>query len=110
MTDVASLPSAKTPRRDAVIAALRALQPELKARGVEHLYLFGSVARDEAKPGSDVDLFFDDAPERLLGLLKFIQVKHFLEDRTGYSVDFGPRDSLHRICRASIEKSALRVF
>lgn len=110
MSAPAPISNQNAPRRDAVIAALRALAPELKARGVEHLYLFGSVARDEAKPGSDVDLFFEDSPARMLGLLDMIGVKHFLEDETAYEIDLGSRESLPRLRRAVIENSALRVF
>src|SRR4051812_655609 len=42
-----------------VIARLRAHEAELHRAGVARLYLFGSVARQEARPDSDVDLFFD---------------------------------------------------
>jgi uncharacterized protein len=46
-------------KRRAVIAKLKPHEAELKRLGVEHLYLFGSTARDEARDDSDVDLFFD---------------------------------------------------
>lgn len=49
-------------RRDDALAKLRNLEPYLRARGLAHVYLFGSVARDEAGPGSDVDVAFDIAP------------------------------------------------
>lgn len=42
-----------------VIARLREHEAELKQRGVQHLYLFGSTAREKARENSDVDLFFD---------------------------------------------------
>ncbi len=42
--------------RDTVIARLRAHEQELKSAGVLSLRLFGSVARDEVGPDSDVDL------------------------------------------------------
>ena len=45
--------------RDATIARLKAHEAELKLLGVEHLYLFGSTARGEAREDSDVYLFFD---------------------------------------------------
>ena len=45
--------------RDQAIARLREHEAELKKLGVESLYLFGSTARDEAGPDSDIDLFFD---------------------------------------------------
>ena len=45
-------------RTDA-IERLRTHRPELRRLGVDRLYLFGSVARDEARDDSDVDLFFE---------------------------------------------------
>jgi uncharacterized protein len=54
-------------RREDVIARLKEHEAELRRLGVEHLYLFGSTARDEAGDDSDVDLFFDH-PEGSLGL------------------------------------------
>ena len=46
-------------RRNQVVALLKAHEGELCARGVQGLFLFGSVGRGEARAGSDVDLFFD---------------------------------------------------
>jgi predicted nucleotidyltransferase len=43
--------------RERVIGALRAHEAELHRFGVAHLYLFGSLARQQARPDSDVDLF-----------------------------------------------------
>ncbi len=42
--------------RDAVIATLRAHEPELKAAGVASLAVFGSVARGDERDDSDVDV------------------------------------------------------
>ena len=54
--------------KDTVIAALRAYEAELKSAGVLSFRPFGSVARDEATPDSDVDLMarFDKARCRTL--------------------------------------------
>ncbi len=47
----------KTWTRDEALAVLRQLLPELKARyGVTRIGIFGSVARNEATPGSDLDV------------------------------------------------------
>ena len=45
--------------RDEALAKLRALRPQLEALGFRHVWLFGSVARDEAGPDSDVDLLVE---------------------------------------------------
>jgi len=46
-------------RRDDIIATLRASEQDLRARGVRHAALFGSVARDTAGPQSDIDIMID---------------------------------------------------
>ena len=51
--------------RDEAIARLKRSEADLKKAGVAHVYLFGSTARDEARPDSDVDLFFDYEPGTL---------------------------------------------
>lgn len=44
-------------KRDEAIERLRQHEADLKRLGVEHLYMFGSTARSEARDDSDVDLF-----------------------------------------------------
>jgi len=46
----------------------------LKRLGVEHLYMFGSMARGEANNDSDVDLFFDYQKGKL-GVYELMDVK-----------------------------------
>ena len=70
--------------RASAIAALKSHQSELERLGVEHLYLFGSTVRDEAREDSDVDLFFDH-PEGSLGLFALIDVKE--AERLASNVD-----------------------
>ncbi|MBC7768101.1 MAG: nucleotidyltransferase family protein [Phycisphaerales bacterium] len=89
---------------------LRALEPELRKRGVGSLYLFGSNARGEARADSDIDLFFDDAPNAHLNLLDVIGIQHFLQDILGMKIDLMTRDSLHPLLRADIESEAIAVF
>ena len=96
-------------RRDVAIAKLKEHEAELRRLGVEHLYLFGSTARDEAHAGSDVDLFFDH-PEGSLGLYELMEVKDAAARVLGCKADIMTRRSLHRALRERIEASALQVF
>ena len=96
-------------RRDDIINRLRAHQAELRRLGVEHLYLFGSAARDEAGQDSDVDLFFDH-PRGALGLYELMDVKERAGDILGVRADVMTRRSLHPALRAEIERSAVPVF
>ena len=95
--------------RSETIALLRQHEAELKRLGVEHLYLFGSTARGEAREDSDVDLFFDH-PEGSIGLYELMDVKDAAARILGRKTDIMTRRSLHPVLRARIEASALRVF
>ena len=95
--------------RDAAIATLKAHEAELKRLGVQHLYLFGSTARGEARDDSDVDLFFDYERGKL-SLFDLMEVKEQAARILGRKTDIMTRDSIHNVMRARIEASALQVF
>jgi predicted nucleotidyltransferase len=96
-------------KRSAVVARLKQHETELKQLGVEHLYLFGSTARDEARHDSDVDLFFDHERGQL-GLFQLMDVKEFAFRILGCKTEIMTRASVHPVLRERIEASALRVF
>ena len=92
-----------------VIQLLQRHEAELKGLGVEHLFLFGSVARDDAHGASDIDLFFDHARGKL-GVYELMDVKEHAQRILGRHTDIMTRASLHPALRKKIEESALRVF
>jgi predicted nucleotidyltransferase len=96
-------------KRDIAIAKLRSHEPELRKLGVEHLYLFGSTAQDNARDGSDIDLFFDYERGKL-GLFELMEVKERTSSILGCKADIMTRDSLHKTLRARIEATAIPVF
>ena len=64
--------------RDVAIARLAAAEPDIRALGVARLALFGSVARDEARPDSDVDVLVQVSPgQKSYG--QFIALSELLE-------------------------------
>ena len=95
--------------RDAAIATLKAHEPELRKLGVEHLYLFGSTARDEAREDSDVDLFFDHERGKL-GLYELMDVKERTAAILHCKTDIMTRRSLHPLIRERVEASAVQIF
>lgn len=98
-------------RRDEVIARLKSAEPEIRARGVSALYLYGSHARDDAGASSDIDIFVDVVPGRTLGLSEFMGIHEILTDRLDNAeVDYTTRAGIVEFYRPSIEKEALRVF
>ncbi len=70
--------------RDELLAKLRELKPWLEEQGIVNVRLFGSYARDEAGPDSDVDLLVDLA--RPMGF-RFFSLADEIEDRLGRDVD-----------------------
>src|ERR1700741_4352915 len=96
-------------QRGEAIAKLKEHEAELRRLALEHLYLFGSTARGEARADSDVDLFFDH-PEGSLGLYELMDVKDAAARILGCKADIMTRRSLHRVLRERIEASALQVF
>jgi uncharacterized protein len=95
--------------RGEAIARLKEEETELKKLGVEHLYLFGSTARNEARRDSDVDLFFDH-PLASIGLYELMDVKDAAARILGCKADVVTRRGLHRVLRDRIEASAVQVF
>ncbi|MFO1186135.1 MAG: nucleotidyltransferase domain-containing protein [Alphaproteobacteria bacterium] len=96
-------------RRERIVKALEQLRPELARLGVQHMYLFGSVARDEARPDSDVDLFLDHRKPGF-DLFDLVTVKHMIEQTLGVAADVTTRGSFHPLLRENIEQSAIPVF
>jgi uncharacterized protein len=95
--------------KDEVIRRLRAHEAELRAEGISHIYLFGSVARGQTDERSDVDIFYDYDSERF-GFLQFMRIRELAPEIIGGSVDVIPRDGLHPLVRAEVEQSAIQVF
>ncbi len=95
--------------RDTAIRLLRAHEAELRGLGVRHLYLFGSVARNEARPDSDVDLFFD-REWGALSLFDIMEIQDVTARILGCETDTMTRDSLHPVLKDRIENAALMVF
>ena len=92
--------------RDELLARLRDQKPWLAEQGIVNLRLFGSYARDEAGPDSDVDLLVDTS--RPLGL-EFLTVERLLGERLGRSGEFCSTDVMHAKLRRKAEGEAVAV-
>ena len=93
--------------REHVLRILHQNQAEIYSFGVKSLALFGSVARGEARPDSDVDLLVEfDRPVGLFGLVA-LQLR--LEELLGCPVDIGTWDSLKAPVRSHVMKECVYV-
>jgi hypothetical protein len=93
--------------RDQILQTLRDHQAELRAMGIKSLAIFGSVARGEATPESDVDILveFTDSP----GFRGYMALKFYLEDLLGRKVDLVMIGALKPWARPLVEQEAVYV-
>ncbi len=75
--------------------------------GVKRLAIFGSVARDEASPASDIDLLVEFG--RPVGLFGLFALQDRLEEIFDCKVDLGTPDSLKPRLRDKVLKEAIYV-
>lgn len=97
--------------REDVIAALREHEPELKAAGVEHLFLHGSFARGTAiRELSDVDVIADFDHAKRLSLLGRVHLENRLTDILGIKADLADRKMLLPEVLERAERESVVVF
>lgn len=93
-----------------VVSTLKAMRPALMARGVESIAVFGSTARGEDTPESDIDLVVDIYKDAGMSLTGFSSLRLDLEESLGRKVDLVRWVNLDPRIRASVEHDAIRVF
>lgn len=95
-----------------VLARLRSRESDLRALGITRLAIFGSTARDEARPDSDVDLVasIDYDAVRRLGPFGFFGIEGRIEEMLGAKVDFMTEPTDEARLRAAIDRDRVHVF
>lgn len=96
--------------REQVLAKLRESERELRAAGVVRLSLFGSTARDDRRPDSDVDLMAAFDEKRRISLLDVVGIQLELQELLGQPVDLVEEGTLKPRVWKSVEPEAIRVF
>jgi predicted nucleotidyltransferase len=96
--------------RDQVVSLLRQHEPEFRDAGVAALFLFGSVARDQARDVSDVDLFFDLAQPEGFTLFDLVALQQRMREILGAKVDLMTRKGIHPRRRPRVEAEAIQAF
>ena len=94
--------------RNEALAVLTKLKPQLQKQfGVSELALFGSAARDELRPDSDIDVLvkFDAVATSM----RYFGVQFAIEDAMGMPVDLVTDNALRRELRPYVERERIRV-
>lgn len=98
------------PTLDKTLEILRANEPMLRARGVVHAAVFGSVARKETHGDSDVDILVEIDPEKHIGLFGYAGLCEDIGDLFAVKVDVANVSSVRPYFRASIFADAVYAF
>jgi predicted nucleotidyltransferase len=97
-----------------VLSTLRALEPELRAVGVRHISVFGSVARGEDTATSDVDLALDLAPDTTPPGFQFVvhieRLKRRLATALSCDVDLVVLPAQRPGLRETLSREAIAAF
>ena len=93
--------------REEVIRLLSEQRTELLKMGVRSLALFGSAARDELRPDSDIDLLVDLEPPYTYD--RYIRIKFLIEDLLRRPVDLVMPETLKERIRFYNEREPLYV-
>jgi predicted nucleotidyltransferase len=96
--------------KNSVIRKLREHEQELKAAGIVHLRLHGSVARGAASRDSDVDLIAEFDATKHLSLLDMVGLENRLSDLLGASVDLSPEHTLKQAVSERASREAVNAF
>jgi predicted nucleotidyltransferase len=92
---------------ETISVRLRENRTALEALGVKSLALFGSAARGEAGPGSDLDFLVEFS--RPVGLFEFVELRHALEKILQCEVDLVTPDALRESMKTAILEEAIDV-
>jgi uncharacterized protein len=97
-------------KRDEIIKRLKEREADLRAHGVTHAALFGSVARGEQRPDSDIDILVDLDPAIVATMFDYAGVKAYVASLFQGSVDVIDREALKPRVRPRATADAIYAF
>jgi predicted nucleotidyltransferase len=92
------------------LITLRQNEPALRARGISHAALFGSVARGDNRIDSDIDILVEFDPAVYVTVFDYVGVKDFIAGLFHEPVDVIDREALKPHLRGRSERDAIYAF
>ena len=96
--------------RDEILRMLREREADLRAHGVTHVALFGSVARDEQRPDSDINILVDLDPTIVATMFDYAGLKDYVASLFQGAVDVIDREALKPRLRPRAAADAIYAF
>src|SRR5450759_4124411 len=93
-----------------VLQILRTHESELRLLGVSHAAVFGSVARGEARAGSDIDVLVELDEHRSMGIFEYARLKLSINELLDGAGDVVNRRTLKPLLRDNILRDAIHAF
>jgi uncharacterized protein len=112
-SDSAPLPGAsgdKDRHLARVLFRLGELETELRRRGIRHLSVFGSVARGEAGPNSDIDLIAELDPGAHIDIFDWVSISALISEHIGQPIDLVRRPKLRPEIAAAAARDEIHAF
>jgi hypothetical protein len=97
-------------RRDDVIARLKEAEPALRARGIKRAAVFGSVARGDDRPDSDIDILVEFEPGREGTIYQYVALQEFISSLFDGPVDVIDSAGLKPHLRAPSARDSIYAF
>lgn len=93
-----------------VLEILRTHEDDLRRLGVAHAGVFGSVARGDVRPDSDIDVLIDLDENHAIGIFEYARLKLYLEELLGGSTDVVNRRTLKPLLQPGILRDTVHAF
>jgi predicted nucleotidyltransferase len=95
---------------DAAVTTLRRYESALRARGIRHAAVFGSVARGDNRPDSDLDILVEFEPQADGSIYEYMRLKDFIAGLFEGPVDVIDRDALKPHLQVPSARDAVYAF
>jgi uncharacterized protein len=96
--------------RQEIIDRLRQNEAALRARGVSHAALFGSRARGDDRPDSDIDIMIEVDPAAGIGVYEYVALKDYIAALFDRPVDVVSREGLKPYVKPAVTTDAIYAF
>jgi predicted nucleotidyltransferase len=93
-----------------IISRLREYEAALRAQGVNHATLFGSRARGDNRPDSDMGIMVEIDPDAPVGVFEYVRIKEFIASLFDGPMDVVDREALKPYVRPAVATNAIYAF